>query len=198
MKKYLKKTLGEEYGKKVWDRIETTVPGMALQMPESKSWLKRKAVEQILPVIALYKALKEDGRDDAFEFTYQYMINEVGGANNKKFRSMEKMPGFFSFYKAVYWYALHHNDLCGYELGTKDAEHFNFFVTSCLWLDICTQFGVPELTVCWCHADTAGFKDLKTMEFRRSVTLAEDGKPCDYCFVRKPDRELFSSRNTWG
>ena len=100
MEKYLRKALGEEYGKKIWARVETAVPGMALQLPESKSWLKRKAIEQILPVIALYKALKEDGCEDAFEFIYRYMTEEVGGANNKKFCSMEKLPGFFSFYKA--------------------------------------------------------------------------------------------------
>ena len=185
MEKYLKKTLGEECGKRIWSRIEAAMPRMVSQLPKSKSWLKRIAIKQILPVIALYKVLKEDGREDTFTFTYRYMIEEVGESNNKKFRSMEKVPGFFSFYKAVYWYVLHHNDLCGYEFGTKDKNHFSFFVTRCLWLDVCTQFGVPELTVCWCHADTAGFKDLKTMEFRRSLTLAEDGKPCDYCFVRK-------------
>ena len=186
MENYLQQTLGEDYGKKLWSRIETAVPRMAPQLPKYKSRLTRTAASHILPVIALYKALKEDGREDAFDFIYRYMTEEVGGANNRKFRSMEsKVPGFFSLYKAVYWFILHHNDMCAYEFGTKDKEHFNFFVTRCLWLDVCSQFDVPELTVCWCHADTAGFKDMKTFEFLRSVTLAEDGKPCDYCFVRK-------------
>ncbi|MBR5019259.1 MAG: hypothetical protein IKX53_06445 [Bacteroidales bacterium] len=32
----------------------------------------------------------------------------------------------------------------------------------------------------WTRIETA-----VPVEFYRSVTLAEDGKPCDYCFVRK-------------
>lgn len=182
---YLKQRLGEEEGSRVWAETQTRIPSMVLQLPEYKTRFKRKAVRHIAEYVALYLVLKERGHADAFDIIHRYSIDVAGERNNRKFRKFEKMPGFFGFYKAVYWWLLHHNDLCDYEYGEKTRARFNFYVTRCLWLDVCTLFGAPELTVCWCHCDTAGFKDMKKMEFRRTCTLAEDGKPCDYCFVRK-------------
>jgi len=43
-----------------------------------------------------------------------------------------------------------------------------------------SEFGKKEGS----HCDTAGFKDMKKLEFLRTVTLAEDGVPCDYCFMK--------------
>ena len=185
MEQYLIRSLGEDTGKRIWTEVSTQVPSMALSLPAYKSSMTRKSALKILPVIALYKTLQKDGRADAFDIAYRYMIDVVGAANNRKFRSLEKLPGFFGLYKSVYWFILHHNEMCDYAFGEKKADRFNFFVTRCLWLDVCTQFGVPELTRCWCDCDTAGFKDMRKLEFLRSVTLAGDGKPCDYCFVKK-------------
>lgn len=185
MENYLIEKLGEGEGKRVWAETQTRIPSMVLRLPAYNSRFTRKAAKHIVEYVALYIVLKENGRGDAFDLIHSYAIDVAGERNNLKFKKLEKMPGFFGFYKAVYWWLLHHNDLCDYEYGEKTRDRFNFFVTRCLWLDVCSLFGVPELTVCWCHCDTAGFQDMKKMEFRRTCTLAEDGKPCDYCFVRK-------------
>ena len=185
MEKYLKKTLGKEYTDQLMARVKAAVPGMKKQLPDYKSFLTTNVAHGILPVIALYKALLEDGHEDAFDIVYRYLTESVGGKNNRLYGKLENVPGFFPLFKALYWFLLKHNNMCDYEFGSKDKKHFNFFVTRCLWVDLCRQFGCPELTVCWCHADTASYKGLRRLEFRRSVTLAEDGKPCDYCFVRK-------------
>ena len=186
MEKYLKNTLGEEYGTRLMARVKEAVPAMKQELPEYDSFLTKKVAHSILPVIALYKALQQDGREDAHEMIYRYMTESVGAKNNRLYHRLETyVPGFFPMFKALYWYLLKHNNMCDYVLGTNEKKKFNFFVSRCLWVDICKQFGCPEITVCWCHADTAAYKGLKKIVFRRSVTLAEDGKPCDYCFVKK-------------
>ena len=185
MKNYLKQVLGKSEALRVWHEMETMLPSMALRLPPYKSRITRKAALKTLPVIAMYQVLKSSGRKDAFDIAYRYEVDVVGEANNRKFKSLEKLPGFFGLYKKVYWTLLHHNDMCDYAFGENTPNSFNFYVTRCLWLDVCTLFGVPELTVAWCHCDTAGFAGMTKLEFRRTCTLAENGKPCDYCFVRK-------------
>ena len=94
MEKYLKNTLGEEYGTRLMARVKEAVPAMKQELPEYDSFLTKKVAHSILPVIALYKALQQDGREDAHEMIYRYMTESVGAKNNRLYHRLETyVPG---------------------------------------------------------------------------------------------------------
>jgi len=189
MKKFLTQELGESRGTAVLARAEALAKELRTQLPAGQSRTTRAVALRMLKVIALYKVLQQEVPDQAYPLVHKYQVEVVGSKNNRLFRRLEKLPGFFTLYRKIYLFVLRHTDMCGIRFGDNTAERFNFWVTRCLWLDTCRHYGCPELTTTWCHCDTAGFNGLKKLEFRRSVTLAEDGQPCDYCFVKRVQKD---------
>jgi len=182
MKKYLISEFGKEEGSRIYTSATALEKKLVAQLPQNQSKINKAISKKIVSLIAVYRVLQNDYPDKAFDIIYKYQVDVVGGGNNRKFLKLEKVPGFFGIFKWVYYRILGWTDLCGIEYGENKRNKFNFFVTRCLWVDVCKLYGCPELTVCWCHSDTAGFKGMKNLEFIRTVTLAEDGVPCDYCF----------------
>jgi len=58
-------------------------------------------------------------------------------------------------------------------------------ITGCFYLNILTQYGVPELTSHFCALDDLLYKRLKTVSFERTRTLGRGNSHCNFVFRPK-------------
>lgn len=73
---------------------------------------------------------------------------------------------------------------------TDDA--FQFDITWCVWLELAQRMGLPEACLPNCTADELVFPkyfDALGIAYKRSGTLAEGKKKCDFRFERKKTKE---------
>lgn len=152
---------------------------------ETKS-RKKNILENILPFISLYQALQETGlnKEQALEEMYAITEQYTRDGMRKTYERAGKLPFFFPLFRKMFTTGLS----CGSWKVTfleNNSEHFFYDITKCLWHDVCTQLGCPELCPIFCHNDEINFVDVTPrLHFRRSQTLGEGGTCCDFRFYR--------------
>ena len=163
---------------------------------ETKS-RKKNILENILPFIALYRALQDCGLSQRAALETMYSVTDQYTRNGmrKTYEKAGKLPFFFPLFRKMFTTGLQGGS---WEVTflESDAEHFFYDITKCLWHDVCTQLGCPELCPIFCHNDEINFVDVTPrLHFRRSQTLGEGGSCCDFRFYRHdPDANTAAAR----
>ncbi len=188
--KQIKEFLLQEFGnvngneifslqEKSFDRILQGTSG------KTKSQM-RTLVQTILPRIALYKALKENGlpENDVRIHMQKYMLGVVAAKKHAATRRMEILPGFYAVYSKIFLKIMRTTDL--QESTQKSGKNFyDITITRCLWHTACAENGCPELCGLFCDVDDVTYGGLKKIGFSRTKTLGRGGDCCDFRFFKK-------------
>ena len=140
----------------------------------------------ILPRIALYKALKADGKlsSDAYGLTCKYMIEVVGAKKHKSTKLIEIFPGFYRIYSKTFLRIMRETDLQK-STQKEGKNYYDITITDCFWYNACKAFGCPELCPAFCDVDDITYGNLRKLGFTRTKTLGKGGDCCDFHFYRK-------------
>ena len=136
---------------------------------------------KLFPAISYYKALQAFGIDDAIEKVKKETQKAalVNKQNNAKFA---RMPFVFTMYRMGVKKHMAKNFP---PEGCCDRNEIHFNLCSCLYYDICTENGCPELCQVYCENDNIAFSGLMPkIRFERAGTIGEGAACCDFHFIK--------------
>jgi hypothetical protein len=159
-----------------------------VQKPTREEKLSQK---QMLPAILLYKILQEDGlaEKDAKDFVAQ-LVNNIAFVFLKftvpiiKRNRVEHLP-LPNQLKILTSITKRFFNAQG-KAEMKSKETFSFTVSKCAFAEYSKALGVSELAPIFCASDKTYFDACQPdVALKRTLTLAEDNKPCDFVFTWK-------------
>ncbi len=188
--KLIKEFLDEEFGKDkaqaLFDKQEKAL-GTIIENTKDKSENQMKTlVQTILPRIALYKAMLNEGlsEESVQEHMRKYMINKVAAKKHSSTAKMEIVPGFYSIYSNVFLKIMRTTDLQVSE-QVHGKDYYDVTIKKCLWHTACVENGCAELCRLFCDVDDVTYGGLKKIGFTRTQTLGYGGDCCDFHFFKK-------------
>lgn len=118
---------------------------------------------------------------DAIQRSSLFMMNDFYQADRLA-EFADPFEAFWSYHQAMF------RDDPNYPNELRDeGDRKVMVVHQCMNCEI-SRLTIPELATLGCDHDITGYKAIEEktqMEFRRPVTLAKDGKPCEFMFYRK-------------
>lgn len=186
IKAFLENELGAERGDALFARQDKALMAL-IENTTGKSENQMKTLAQtVLPRIALYRTLQEDGfsDEDIYEYMRKYMIDIVAAKKHASTVRMEIVPGFYSIYSKIFLKIMRTTDL---QESTQDhgKDFYDVTITKCLWHTACVENGCGELCRLFCDVDDVTYGGLKKIGFSRTKTLGYGGDCCDFHFFRK-------------
>ena len=183
---FLAEEFGKEKGGALFERQEQILGTLIAKTKDKSKSRTEKLVQTILPRIALYKALSEDGfsENDVYEHMKKYMLDIVAAEKHSFTAKMEYVPGFYPIYRNIFLKIMRTADLwestqsCG-------RDYFDVTVRKCLWHTACEENGCPELCRLFCDVDNVTYGGLKKLGFARTKTLGYGDDCCDFHFFKK-------------
>lgn len=183
---FLAEEFGKEKGRALFERQEQILGTLIANTEDKSKSRTEKLVQTILPRIALYKALSEDGfsENDVYEHMKKYMLDIVAAEKHSFTAKMEYVPGFYPIYRNIFLKIMRTADLwestqsCG-------RDYFDVTVRKCLWHTACEENGCPELCRLFCDVDNVTYGGLKKLGFARTKTLGYGDDCCDFHFFKK-------------
>jgi len=162
------------------------------QRPRFRNAALRMHLEaRILPGIALYRVLLEESGDQeqaiaVLEGCFKAQVESAFIAQMAQ--TLDKMPGCFGAMRVANRLLLQY----GFpEQGWKikwvedNRRCIAYDITGCFYLNILTQYGVPEITKQYCALDDLMYKDFKTIAWERTETLGRGNSRCNFIFRSK-------------
>lgn len=181
---------GASEGKAVYDKAETYMKQMLDEADYRNSdMIKWHMENNIFPVLAYYMALLDRGMaatqayDNVLEQTQRYA--RIQKESNEK---LGKMPGAFLLFRLAAKKVMAKNfPEEGWETEwvkySKSEIHFN--LTRCVYHEVVSQYGHPELCTVFCKNDTTAFAGyMPKIRFERSGTIGEGKAMCDFHFIK--------------
>ena len=186
IKAYLVEEFGKDKGNKLFDKQEKKL-NMLIENTKNKSKTQMKMlVQTILPRIALYKILSEEGflEEKTYECVRKYMIDKVAAKKHSSTAKMESIPGFYSIYSNIFLKIMRKTDLQE-SVQNHEQDYFNVTITKCLWHTACVENGCADLCRLFCDVDDVTYGGLRKIGFTRTKTLGYGGDCCDFHFFKK-------------
>ncbi len=143
----------------------------------------------ILPAIAAYQVFLEEGKPPPRALKSLDDLLEASMAGQKRlYRLLGKLPFFFDLLKLTLKpLTLIQYPRQGWRLEFpdqgRDVVALNGY--GCFYLDVLTEYGLPELTQHFCHLDDFLFEDItERVLWERKQTIGRGGKMCDFRYYR--------------
>ncbi len=147
--------------------------------------------QQMAPLIVLYELLKEEGysQEEAIDFLsglgkevavafLKYNVPIIRKSEWAHKNLADKNAKLKSIVKRFFNVEA--------EARVEEDDRFIMDVTFCHFASYVRQLNVPELGPIFCASDACFFEEHQPdVEFKRTQTLAIDGKPCDFRFEWK-------------
>jgi hypothetical protein len=156
---------------------------------------------RILPILALYQALREDeGDQEAALAEVDDLFHTVFAGQRRQIALLRLLPDPFPLFR---WSACRKMQRSYPEEGwttewvADDEQCLAFNIRHCLYLETMKAYGAPELMPHICAFDDWMFETLPpTIAWERTTTLGRGGDRCDFCWRRvgPPERTRASQR----
>lgn len=152
--------------------------------------MNRHIFKSIFPAMALYFSLMDNGfsKEAALQATLketQHNAQRKKAENSK----LAKIPFSYSLFKMFVKSHMTKNfPSQGWDIVWKrlDAQEIHFDMTRCIYKDICSEYGCPELCTVFCQNDITAFAGyLPKIKFERTGTLGEGCDKCDFHFIHQ-------------
>lgn len=148
--------------------------------------IKYHMTVKLFPAMSYYKALQAFGIDDAIE-KVRTETRKAALINKQKNAKFARMPFVFTMYRmGVKKHMAKNFPPEGWktEWVRCDGNEIHFNLCSCLYYDICTENGCPELCQVYCENDNIAFSGLMPkIRFERAGTIGEGAACCDFHFI---------------
>lgn len=186
IKAYLIEEFGADKGSALFEKQENQLDALVKNTNGKTENQMKTLVQTILPRIALYKVMQNEGfsQEDTVEYMRKYMIDKVAAKKHASTAKMEKVPGFYSIYSNIFLKIMRTTDL---QVSTQKCGEgfYDVTITKCLWHTACVENGCGELCRLFCDVDDVTYGGLKKIGFTRTKTLGYGGDCCDFHFYKK-------------
>ncbi|MEA3441735.1 MAG: L-2-amino-thiazoline-4-carboxylic acid hydrolase [Chloroflexota bacterium] len=144
---------------------------------------------QILPGLALYQVLREEGQAvEVALSTVERLVDEARRGKRLPIVVLGRLPIFYQVLRRMTPNFLTRNfPARGWEIEwVEDSESsLAFNMRSCFYLEIFQSYGAPELTLVYCKMDDLLFDDVSPyVRWERTGTLARGDDVCDFRWTR--------------
>ena len=186
IKEFLNEEFGADKDKELFDKQEIILNKLIENTKNKSENQMKELIQTILPRIALYKDLVNDGfsEEDIYKHMQKYMIDIVAKQKHLSMVKMEKIPGFYSIYSKIFLKVVRTTDLWESE-QKHDKNSFDVTMKKCLWHTACVENGCAELCHLFCDVDNVTYGDLRKLGFSRTKTLGYGADCCDFHFYKK-------------
>jgi hypothetical protein len=152
--------------------------------------LRQHYEEGILPVLALYQALREEGDDQ--EAALAEMDRIVAATVERSVRRrlvwvLGRLPDPYAVLRiANRWAMKHRYPPEGWRFEwVEDGERcIAYDARECFYVNVLTLYGAPELTAHLCAVDDLLYGDLPGIAWERTKTLGRGDDRCNFRFCR--------------
>ena len=179
---FLAETFGDRRGNALFGRQERILAAMIGNIGNKSKSQRKTLVQTILPRIALYRAMQQDG-ENASEHMRRYM-QTIAAEKHSFTAKLEVIPGFYRLYSRIFLKIMRRSDLWE-STQRHDRDSFDVAVTKCLWHTACAENGCAELCRLFCDVDDVTYGGLRKMGFTRTKTLGYGKDCCDFHFFKK-------------
>lgn len=181
---------GQEKGMQIYSRACDMFTSMLAKADfRGSKIIEIHVVKNILPITAYYLTLQAFGysKEEAYNLTLKE-TQKTALIQKRKNESLSRLPFMFQIFKLfakgivkkVYpaegWET---------EWVKIDNEEIHLNFKSCIYLELTTEHGCPELCSVFCENDVVTFAGYEPkIHFTRSGTLAKGNSCCDFHFTR--------------
>ena len=186
IKEFLNEEFGVDKGKELFNKQEMILDEIIKNIKNKSENQRKTLIQTILPRIALYKAMLQDGLPSEYVYKHmqKYMMDIVAKQKHLSMVKMEKIPCFYFLYSNIFLKVVHKTDL--WESTQKHGkDYFDVTMKKCLWHMACVENACAELCHLFCDVDNVTYGELKKLGFSRTKTLGYGGDCCDFHFYRK-------------
>ena len=186
IKEFLNEEFGVDKGQEVFNKQEMILAEIIKNIKDKSKNQRKTLIQTILPRIALYKAMLQDGlpSEEVYHHMQKYMMDIVAEQKHLSMEKMEKIPCFYFLYSNIFLKVVRKTDL--WESTQKHGkDYFDVTMKKCLWHTACVENGCAELCYFFCYVDNVTYGNLKKLGFSRTKTLGYGGDCCDFHFYRK-------------
>lgn len=181
---------GQEAGTKIYNQACARLASMLENADyRNRASIKKHIVTNIFPVIAYYLALQDQGysKEEAYALTLN-VTKKMANLLKSKNEALAKLPFAYKLFKSFSKYVIKKEyPIEGWmiEWVRFDNEEIHINFKSCIYMELSTHFGCPELCTVFCKNDTVTFSGFEPkIHFMRSGTIAEGAACCDFHFIR--------------
>lgn len=186
IKEFLIAEFGEGKGTELFGKQEKLLATLIANTKDKSQNQMKTLVQTLLPRIAMYKILIEDGiaEEQAYECMRKYMIDIVAAKKHASMMKMEAVPGFYTLYSKIFLNFMRKTDLQN-SVQKCGKDYFDVTIDKCLWHTACVENGCADLCRLFCDVDDVSYGGLKKIGFSRTKTLGYGGDCCDFHFFKK-------------
>jgi hypothetical protein len=166
------------------------LPDLAARVAVPSTFCRGLLERAILPGAALYLELRDHvDADRALSLTGACIAADAE-RRARRVQMVDRTPWLFPVFRRMMRRTVRHSYVppaWEAQLVEDTAQRVRVDVTRCYYDDTLTTLGIPELTARYCPNDDIIWGNLRTIEFRRTGTLADGCDKCDGCFERRED-----------
>ena len=157
--------------------------------------LKKHLCTGLFPQIALYKTLKQKGknRKQAYALTQQAHFESLKGMK-RKYKWIGSLPFSFIYVRIVLPYVLRKNHPCtGWDIEWRENSKtcVSFFVHRCFYLDVLNKYDEGELIRIYCEGDDFLFQGTSPyIIWGRQCTIPKGDRYCDTTFYKNNSKKM--------
>jgi hypothetical protein len=151
-------------------------------------YLKWHLREYILPGLAVYQAMRAEGRSQESALTaFDQIVEVVVAPNQRQMSLLGQFPLIYPLLRLVIRSAMRQYPEEGWQTdwveNSREAIRFN--MRSCFYFDVLSRHGAPELTASFCRGDDLVYGQMSPhLEWKRTQTIGRGAEYCDFCFAR--------------
>ena len=182
---------GAEKGAALFQMTEKAYQELLHHTDDRGSSVIRDHLQQnLLPPLAYYRTLRAQGfsQEQALKYVRQE-TRKAAAVKKDRMNSLARLPFAYTFYRMgvkKYMRQNFPNEGWQTEWVRRDRREIHFNLHRCLYRDIATEYGCPELCCVYCENDDIAFSGLlPKIRFQRTGTLAGGAPCCDFHFIRE-------------
>ncbi len=190
---FIKNDCITQFGATEGIKISNDASEMLTELLEDAGFRNSKAVEMhmrqfIFPEIAFYRAMQKNGigKEEACRFLDDE-IQKRAQRSSKRFRTFSRLPWFFPIVKWVIKKAMAYGfPKEGWKTEWKEDNENELAMNmhSCLYMEIFTQYGCPELCKANCESDVTIFRGMEPkVLFVRTQTISGGADFCNFRYL---------------
>ncbi|MBI3738879.1 MAG: L-2-amino-thiazoline-4-carboxylic acid hydrolase [Chloroflexi bacterium] len=182
------KERGEALAIEVMANVQTRFESLYADRPRfPHPSLQMHLGDNILPVLALYQALREQIQDKQMALkSTEHLYHSAWEQRQKQFQWVGRFPFIFQFIRLRVRQIMNRDfppEGWGIEWAEVSSRTVAFNVHRCFYLDMLTSYGAPELTSIFCGIDDFMYENFSPhTRWGRTKTLGRGDNCCDFRF----------------
>jgi hypothetical protein len=175
-------------GRETYERVSARY----LEIYSNQEWpmnpqLKWHLVEGILPGLALYQILREEGESqDGALGRVNRAFDQLFSEDVKQMKMIGRLPFALLFFRVSLKFFMRKYPAEGWKIEWRQnsGDGIRFDMTSCFYQATLLKLGAPELTAAFCRVDDLMYSTMSPyVAWRRTMTIANGDAYCDFCFA---------------